>query len=65
MTRAEAREKIEAQLANPGPYSHNLISSYLGRVAKRYGASAANALIREFDLVSRGWHELPIKKEIR
>jgi hypothetical protein len=53
-----ARDKIYEAVQRDGPYSHNIISLVLGRVAKFHGKKTANKLIDEFELEALGWHKV-------
>ena len=46
----EAYEKIEAQIADPGSYSHNIVSSLLRQIDSRYGRTVANDVVEALDL---------------
>jgi hypothetical protein len=56
----EAREKLQANVGyvDVKPFSHNIISIVLRRVAEVHGHDAANELIDEFDLEDLGWQKI-------
>lgn len=56
----ELRDKISAErrFVDKKPYSHNIISLTLQRIASDFGRAEANAAIRELKLKKLGWHEV-------
>lgn len=54
----EYRTKIEDQLEQCGPYSHNLIGLYLSSIAEHYGTAEANQAIEDLGLEDLGWSKV-------
>jgi len=56
----EIKAKIinEAEYVDIKPYSHNIISLYLGEVNRRFGKEMANQLIKDCGLETLGWHKV-------
>ena len=59
-TLARCRKAIQQEVpfVDVKPYSHNIISLVLSKIARTWGQASANKTIRDFDLKSLGWHEV-------
>lgn len=60
-TLQELRSKIrsERKFVDVKPYSHNIVSLALQRIANKFGQAEANKAVRDFQLARLGWREHP------
>jgi len=56
-----AREKIGLALDQNGPYSHNICSLVLSKIAQQFGNASANKLIHDFEL-DKIYQIMPVKE---
>ena len=59
-TLAQCRRAIarEVPYVDRKPYSHNIISLVLNKIARTFSQAQANRAIRDFRLTELGWHEV-------
>jgi hypothetical protein len=60
-TLREVRQRIkrEAPYVGKRPYSHNIIRFALAEIDRRFGRPAANKVVVDFKLESKGFNEEP------
>lgn len=49
----------EAPCVDRAPYSHNIVTTALGAIARGWGVAEANKAVRDFKLTKKGWNEQP------
>lgn len=58
LSKIHARIEMQVPYVGVKPFSHNIISMWLGYIAKEFGEDQANEAIDKFDLESLGWAKI-------